>query len=335
MKIHLPRLLRVLLLAGFAMPVQAELTWKSGDWNESDSSWLSNDQPAVFSNGDAVFFASDAEDTMVNITASVAPSSMVVSGSGFVFSGTGSIMGEGNLNLLTGASLSVQNANEFTGGTAVSEGATLTLGVYDAVGTTSVGELALGQLSGGGLVIISLASSSTQACIQGNSLADFTGVLRVEQGNIGLGRRTDHSGPGSNAVLGAGRVEVGAEGTFIVSLGGGQASLETGNSLSFDVRTMDGAVVGNRDGHVNWLGDVYLNEQDFSAVTPRYNVAGVTEMSLYYAKYVVWNGAVAGDGVLRITSGAPDTGLDHRLVLAHDANTFQGTYQVTGNYLKK
>ena len=333
MKIHLPYLLRVLLLAGFVMPAQAELTWKSGDWNEIDSSWNLNGQPAVFSNGDAVLFASDAADTMVNITSSVVPSSMVVSGSGFVFAGNGSIMGEGSLSLLSGATLSVQNANAFTGGTVVSAGAALTLGLYDAVGSASAGELSLGQLSGSGLVIISLQSPSSLASIQGNTMADFTGVLRVEQGNVGLGRRTDHSGAGSNALLGAARVEVATEGSFIVTLGGGQASLETGNSLQCDVWTVDGAVVGNRDGHVNWLGDVYLNVQDFGAETPLYNASGVTEMSLYYAKYVVWDGVVAGDGVLRVTSGAPDTGLDHRLVLAHGANTFRGTYQVTGNYL--
>ena len=333
MKIHLPLVLRAILIAAFSLPVQAVLSWNSGEWNTVDSSWLRNGESAVFSNGDAVAFTSAAASAEVNISGLVEPSSMLVSGSGFVFRGSGSISGTGTLTLGNGASLSVQNANTFSGGTHVAAQARLTLGVYDGVGTVSSGELALGNISGDGRVVIALQDASTMASIQGSSLADFTGTLYLEQGYIGLGRRPDHSGPGSNAVLGAARVDVGGSGRFIVSLGGGQAALDTGNSFSPDIRTENGAVIGNRDGHVNWLGNVSINLQDVTAAIPVYDASAVTELSMYYGKYVVWNGVVAGDGVLQLTSGQSDTGTDHRLVLTNGGNSFQGTYRIAASYL--
>ena len=322
-----------MLIAAFSLPVQAVLTWNSGEWNTVDASWLRDGELEVFSNGDAVAFTSSAASMEVTISGIVEPSSMLVSGSGFEFIGSGSIGGAGNLMLESGASLSVQNANSFSGGTQVAAQASLTLGRYDGVGTVSAGELAIGSISGAGRVVISLQDASTMASIQGGSLADFTGTLYVEQGNICLGRRPDHSGPGSNAVLGADRVDVGGIGRFIVSLGGGRAALDTGNSFSPDVRTENGAVIGNRDGHVNWQGNVLLNLQDVAADTPVYDASAVTELSMYYGKYVVWNGVVAGDGVLQLTSGQSDTGTDHRLVLTNEDNSFQGTYQLAASYL--
>ncbi len=258
---------------------------------------------------------------------------MVVSGTGFLFTGAGSITGPGTLTLESGATLTVQNANSFTGGSVLSENSVLTLELYNGVGSASTGESALGRISGSGQLVLSLQNSSSPASIQGNSLQDFTGVLSIVQGNIGLGRSPGHTGPGSKAVLGASRVDVGGNGAFIVSLGGGTAAHDTGNYFNSNVRTSNGALIGNRDGHVNWLGNVYLNVLDFSAETPQYDSAGVTEMGMYYGKYVVWNGLVAGDGVLRLTSGISDTGTDHRLVLTNTDNSFQGTYQVSGAYL--
>ena len=333
MKIHLPLVLRAMLIAAFSLPVQAVLSWNSGEWNTVDSSWLRNGEPEVFSDGDAVAFTSSAASTDVAISGMVEPSSMLVSGSGFVFSGSGIISGTGALTLESGASLSVQNANAFSGGTQVAEQSRLTLGVYDGVGTVSSGELALGSISGAGRVVVAFQDVSTMASIQGSSLADFSGTLHVEQGNICLGRRPDHSGPGSNAVLGAALVDVGGSGRFIVSLGGGRAALDTGNSFSSDIRTENGAVIGNRDGHVNWLGNVSINLQDVTAATPVYDASAVTELSMYYGKYVVWNGVVAGDGVLQLTSGQSDTGTDHRLVLTNGGNSFQGTYEIAASYL--
>lgn len=333
MKIHLPLVLRALLLACFSYSLQAELVWNSGNWNATDASWLENGQPAVFTNGDTVIFSSVGIDKQVNITEIVEPVSVTVSGPDYVFAGSGGIAGVAQLSILSGASLSIENANTFTGGTLVDDAAQLTLSTYNGVGSVNSGELALGSINGGGSVIIYLQTEDTQASIQGTSLESFTGTLYIAQGNVGLGRKSNHSGAGSRAVLGAARVAVGQNGSFIVTQGGGRAALETGNSLIPDVWTEGGAIIGNRDGHVNWQGDIYLNTQNVTAETPVYDTAATTNMEMYYGKYVVWDGSVSGAGTLAITSSNPDSSSDHRLVLTNGTNSFTGVYQVGGTYL--
>ena len=138
MKPHLPTLLRAALLLSLFLPAQAALTWNSGNWNTTDASWLENAAPAVFSNGDDVEFTPAATSTSVLITETVEPGSVLISGSGFVFSGAGSIGGTGGLTLLSGASLVVENANAFTGGTVVNAGASVTISLV----TTEIAEMA-------------------------------------------------------------------------------------------------------------------------------------------------------------------------------------------------
>ena len=331
MKLHLPYLLRCALLAAFMLPAQAALTWNSGSWNTTDASWQLDAVSVVFSQGDAVEFTNDAAGLQVTITEMVAPSSMLVSGQGYIFEGAGSISGATSLVLQNGAELQVQNMNAFTGGTLVNVGAALTLTRYDSVGSANAGELAIGSLRGEGSVNLLLETAGTMACITGQSLLDFTGVLRISRGNLGLGRKSDHSGPGSNASLNASRVEVGSEGAFITSLGGGSASLNTGRTVTPDISTVSGATIGNRDGHVNWTGDIALNLQSLDS--DGFDTSGTTTLSMYYGKYVVWNGLVSGSGMLDIRAGVPDTGSDHRLVLTHGENTFSGTYRISGDYL--
>ena len=331
MKLHLPYLLRCALLAAFILPAQAALTWNSGSWNITDASWLQDGAPVVFSQGDAVEFTNDAAGFQVTITEMVAPSSVLVSGQEYIFEGSGSISGETSLVLESGAGLQVQNTNAFTGGTVVNDAVSLTLTRYDGIGSVNAGERALGMLSGGGEVNLLLENTGTLASITGQSFEPFTGVLRVSRGNLGLGRKSDHSGPGTVAALNASRVEVGAEGTFITSMGGGTASLNTGRTLTPNISTVSGATIGNRDGHVNWTGDITLNLQSLDSTA--FDASGTTFLSMYYGKYVVWNGQVSGAGVLDIRAGVPDTGADHRLVLTHGENTFSGTYRISGDFL--
>ncbi len=322
-----------MLLAAMSQPSFSVLTWNSGNWNSTETSWLDGDIPAIFTDGDAVEFTSAAVDKTVIITAQVLPSEITVNAPGYVFDGTGNIGGSTSLILQPESTLAVNNANSFTGGTTVGAGAMLRLAMFNAVGSVNAAESALGVISGSGVLELGFLNASTMASIQGNSLSDFTGILYVEQGNIGLGRRGNHSGAGASATLGASRVNVGSAGTFIVSLGYGQAALVTGNSFLSDVYTEDGSVIGNRDGHVNWSGDVCLNCQDVTAQTPVGNTGGSTQFTMHYGKYVVWNGIVSGTGVLELTSGVPDGENDHRLVLANNANTFNGTFRVAGPHL--
>lgn len=334
MKTHLPACLRALVLAIASAPAaSAALTWNSGNWNTTDSSWLDTGVPAIFENGDSVEFTDIAADRNVNITGVVEPSSVVVSGSGYVFSGAGSIGGSTSLELLAGASLTVANSNTFTGGSSLASGSSLRLTQFDSLGTADASQRALGSVAGSGQLVLALETPSTAAAIVGNSLATFNGILTIEQGNLGLGRPSNHSGAGTSATLGAELVQVGANGSFTLSLGGGRADLQTGNSFASDVHTVSGALIGNRDGHVNWSGQVELNLQSLDSSTPVYDSAGHTEMAFHYSKYVVWEGEVRGDGVLEITSSAADSGNDHRLVLTNGGNRFNGTYRLAASYL--
>jgi len=333
MKPHLPTLLRAALLLSLFLPAQAALTWNSGDWNTTDASWLENAAPAVFSNGDDVEFTPAATSTSVLITETVEPGSVLISGSGFVFSGAGSIDGSGGLTLLSGASLVVENANAFTGGTVVNAGASVTINQYDSLGTNNAVGTSFGPVSGAGQLVVNLADASTPASIFRENLADFTGTLYVQRGNVALGRAPQHAGAGQDASFAASRVNVGTAGTFTLTLGGGVAGLVTNKSFASEVRTENGATIGNRDGHVNWSGDVYLNMQDVTAATPVYNEAASTVFAMYYSKFIVWDGVVNGAGELALSAGNQDVGGDHRLVLTNNANTFTGAYHVRGEYL--
>ena len=188
MKLHLPFLLRAALAAAVCLPVHAFLDWNGGDWNAEDASWLENGVSTVFSQGDAVVFGAAAESSLVNITAVVNPGSMVVSSSGYVFTGNGNIAGAAALSLESAATLSVLNANSFSGGTTLGQDSALTLGVYNGVGSVSDSELALGNIQGSGRLVIALADAAAQASILGSSLAEFTGTLYIERGQLGFGR---------------------------------------------------------------------------------------------------------------------------------------------------
>ncbi len=333
MKIHLSHWLRRLLVASLFTPVTAALTWRSGNWNTTDAAWLSDGVPEVFSNGDAVEFTADAENMTVQITETVEPASMLVNAPGFVFSGAGSVTGAGVLTLAGGATLTVQNANAFTGGTVVEAGALLVLNQFNSVGSSNTGNYAAGSVSGSGTVEISLASESSQAAIMGTDWQNMNGVLYVRQGSVGLGRNPQHGGPGAVATMGARQVKVGSAGTFLTSLGGGNRGLKTNRTFSSDVCTEDGATIGNRDGHVNWSGNLYLNMVDVTAAEYEYSDAATTVMSLFYGKDVVLDGVVNGEGVLSVSSQNSDSGSDHRLTLSNAANTFSGTYRLQGEYL--
>lgn len=333
MKPHLPTLLRAAVLLSLFLPVHAALTWDSGNWNTTDASWLENGVPTAFSNGAEVEFTSSAASATVTITENVEPASMLVTGSGYVFTGSGSISGSGGLSLAEGASLEVQQANAFTGGTALAEGSALTMKMFNSLGTGNAEGYALGTVRGAGQLQISLESATTPASIQGDSLEAFTGELYVQQGKVALGRAPEHGGAGRLASLGARQVAVGGSGSFIVTFGGGSAGLVTGNVFTPDVRTENGATIGNRDGHVNWSGDVALNLQNVTAETPAYNETATTVLSMFYSKYVVWDGVVSGSGVLALSAGNADVGGDHRLVLTNENNSFSGAYHVRGEYL--
>ncbi|MFR4224192.1 MAG: hypothetical protein ACLT38_11675 [Akkermansia sp.] len=96
------------------------LRWKSGNWNTdtSNTAWDLDGTPTAYADGQTVYFSDGADvNKTVTIVGNVAPGKINVSGTDFIFAGDGSITGDTTLNLLDGASLTINNANSYTGDT--------------------------------------------------------------------------------------------------------------------------------------------------------------------------------------------------------------------------
>jgi autotransporter-associated beta strand protein len=82
--------------------------------------------PIAFTNGDAVTFNDSSSVTSVNVSTTLLPISVTVNsssnGSNYTFSGTGSIAGSASLTKLGTSTLTINNANTYTGATNVSGG---------------------------------------------------------------------------------------------------------------------------------------------------------------------------------------------------------------------
>ncbi len=314
-----------------AMKTEGLVCWNEGVWTVSGTPWVKDGEASGFTSSDTVCFLDDAASKTVVITEAVSPAAMVVFGTDYVFTGgetAGPITGEDTtLELMSGASLTIRNHNTFGGGTKLHAGSTLTLCNVNALSLDS--DFVLSSVSGAGTLVLNLAEDSTANYITGDHFKDFTGTVKIEKGTLYLG---PDDLTGANVSWAANRVVVGANGTLYHNMGAGAAALETGKSFGSDVYALSGATLGNWDGHINWTGNLYLNVVDPSANELAYNAEGSVNWAPYWAKYVVFDGVVAGSGTLdfnRILHG--DTGKDHRLVLANGNNTFNGTYKLSFN----
>ena len=105
--------------------LNGQVTWNSGNWdNGSATSWLSKETPVSFQDGDSVLFDISAQNApSVNITASVSPADIrVISPYDFVFSGEGSIDGQGGLTKDGLGKLTISNTNHYSGITRIWDG---------------------------------------------------------------------------------------------------------------------------------------------------------------------------------------------------------------------
>ena len=101
------------------------LRWKSGNWStsEADLSWDLDGTPSSYTDGQTVYFSNgDGVNKNVTIVGDVAPGKINIVGTNFVFTGDGSITGETTLNLLDGASLTLNNTNSYSGDTVLYDG---------------------------------------------------------------------------------------------------------------------------------------------------------------------------------------------------------------------
>ena len=201
------------------------LRWKSGTWNteSSNTSWSLDGTPSAYADGETVYFSNgDGVDKNVTIAGNVAPGRINVSGTDFIFTGDGSITGDTTLNLLDGASLTMNNANSYAGDTVLGDGSKLVVGNAGALGTStvllqgdSVLELTTGTWNGLGtrLNVNSSGTLKLSGNASGTTMAALTGVRYELGANTTL---TLSAGTYGNTITGAGTL-ISAVGTNVLN----------------------------------------------------------------------------------------------------------------------
>ncbi|KAA3197621.1 hypothetical protein F1984_12605, partial [Akkermansia sp. BIOML-A46] len=188
------------------------LRWKSGNWStsEADLSWDLDGTPSSYTDGQTVYFSNgDGVNKNVTIVGDVAPGKINIVGTDFVFTGDGSITGETTLNLLDGASLTLNNTNSYSGDTVLYDGSKLTV-VGNALGSStvflrgnSVLEITTGTWNGLGTRLS--ADSTGTLKLSGNVTGTTTDALSKVTYEIGSGTRlTLSAGTYGNTITGAG-----------------------------------------------------------------------------------------------------------------------------------
>jgi autotransporter-associated beta strand protein len=218
-----------------------ELVWSgaiSSAWNTTTANWLSNNTAAVYQNGSAVVFDDAATgSTSVTLASALTPLSASFNNSSKNYAVAGSpISGSAALVKAGIGTLTVNNANAFSGGTTLVDG-TLMLGNAGALGTgvvringgtlnNNLANLTLtnaitvngsvnvyaangvnfnltGPLSGTGTIVNSLANQNSSLTLSGD-LDDFTGTIIYNDANntynnLNLGGGTANSMNASQA----------------------------------------------------------------------------------------------------------------------------------------
>ncbi len=121
-----------------------DLTWQ-GDgtgniWDSTNSLWFNNTNAATFRGGDTVTFDDTGSNTpFINISGTVVPASLTVAAAkNYTFGGSGVIGGVGMLTQSGTGSLTISNANPFSGGVDVQGGGTLNVGNGGSLGNGMV-----------------------------------------------------------------------------------------------------------------------------------------------------------------------------------------------------
>jgi autotransporter-associated beta strand protein len=154
----------------------ANLAWQGGNpnnvWDLATTANFNYSPATVFHNGDVVNLTDNTGNTQISIVGSeIAPSLVNLTANGENYSLSGAaLVGPGSMLLSGGATLTVSNANNFSGGTVISNG-TLAVANYDALGTGPV------TLAGGTLNLLLSGGSTTGLTnnlnVVGNSTLEY------------------------------------------------------------------------------------------------------------------------------------------------------------------
>jgi autotransporter-associated beta strand protein len=193
--------------AALTLTQPRNLIWAGGvvgsDWNYTDQEFLLSGSPTAFAAGDNVTFNDSSANTSVTISNNLTPSLISVTGTAsYTFGGPAKLTGISQLVQNSSGTLTIANDNDFTGGTVIGNGATLSLGDGTSVkgsvtGTATVspsGTLNYSSLSaaasgtiniknalaGSGTVNFNDGSGATFATPLALINSNFTGTINIQ-----------------------------------------------------------------------------------------------------------------------------------------------------------
>jgi autotransporter-associated beta strand protein len=154
-------------------PVSASLTgnvtWTgttNGTWDTATTNWLFGATPALYEDGDTVVFTDTAATTAITIGNTITPAAITFSNSStnYTVSGAG-ISGTGGITETGTGTLTLSNANTYTGATTLASGATLVVGNTNALQNSTL------NFTNGTLNFTSTTTAATFGGLQGTNTA--------------------------------------------------------------------------------------------------------------------------------------------------------------------
>jgi autotransporter-associated beta strand protein len=303
-----------ILVASVALP--RDLTWKgAGNWDAASQNWTFKTSATSYSDPDNVTFDDTGTSTSIPITSSVAPSAVNINATqNYAFSGA-AITGSTALRKFGTGTLTLANANAYTGGTVI-DGSTLILNPGGSLGTgalTLQNGATLTNNSGGTSIaglVVPAGSSATFNSGTGMTLATGSAVtgggsllFNVQNGVTFKAGAGAFAGPIN--FIGAGTVTLYSNGG---SFGGfDKTMLDIGGSVTLSPRTNSG---GNTYAIASLSGSSATAVLGGgSAGPPTYNIGGLN-LSTTFAGAIAGNAIVnkVGTGTLTLTGTSTYTG---------------------------
>lgn len=328
MKLHLPLLVRsLLLLAFFGFVAYSEtVVWNAGTGTWSDSSaaeWT----PSVVPAGQESVFSAAGQGT-VSIEGSVTPVSVSVQGGTYVFvqvgSTSGGIVMSGGFSVSgVDTQLTLASANAGLSGELSLEGGTLVTGAEDSFGTATL-------LFNGGTLSYAVGVTQDVSAQVGSA---STSVVRIDVGSndVTWGNRTTSDISG-----------------FVTALNNGIEKSGTGTLTLQEIQGSSGTYAGNitvQGGRLNIYADYASGAPGNSAaITLNGNLAVAegawlslgTTYDSSNSKRMTLTGSMSGAGTVEIGnpenyhSGAENKAGGGRYAIGGDNSAFEGTLRLSG-----
>ena len=246
-----------LVVDSATLPGVEPLHWSgsgSGTWDAADSSntiWKDSTTPTALSvyyvDGDMVNFDEQyiSANQAVTLSSTVSPASTLVSNTtyNYTISGGGTIGGSGGLTKLGAATLTLSSANNYTGGTIISNGI-IKMGNATALGgngaTVNVKSGAALDVNGTTMTsantnILTLNGSGPAG---GGALINGTATAATFYGSIALGSDSTIKATSQNLTLGSGSTDP-ITGSYVLTVGGGSQVDVFGNIQVASVTEVD------------------------------------------------------------------------------------------------